>query len=254
VVFGLGEEAPDKVKCVAEWMAKGYSTRDIAKICGFASPATVHYYIKKLRGETPRQPKSSRAQPSQAETPPAARGSPEGGAFRDIYRVLGQEYASILKTVLEKASWFNEALVSVGWWSMIAAFQYARIDPKDIPRRVEQYKDAEAFVRDVTNYLTAMIQASSDAVNTITSLQREAERYKNASRVLAGIVNALRLQLRDTTRKLEVAQALLSRYGLLEEYANAVAQIAIVESIALMPLKPVEPTNHKEEAGGDGVE
>jgi hypothetical protein len=165
---------------------------------------------------------------------------------REIYRVLGREYAGILETVLDKTNWFNEALVSIGWWSMIAAFQYARIDPKDIPRRVEQYKDAEAFVKDVTSYLTAMIQASSDAVNTITSLRREVERYKNASRVLANIVNALRLQLRDTTRKLEVAQAILSRYGLLEEYANAVAQIAIIESIALTPLKPAEPTDQKE--------
>ena len=240
------EEVPDKVKCVAEWMAKGYSTRDIAKICGFSSSATVHYYIKKLRGEAQSRPRSSRAQPSQAETPPVARGSPEGGAFRDIYRILGQEYASMLKTVMDKTGWFTEALVSIGWWSMIAAFQYARIDPKDISRRVEQYKDAEAFVKDVINYLTAMIQASSDAVNTITSLQREVERYKNVARVLAGIVNGLKLQLHDTTRKLEIAQTLLSRYGLLEEYANAVAQLAIIESIALTPLKPAEPTDQKE--------
>jgi hypothetical protein len=249
-----GESIREKrIKCVAEWLSRGLTVSDIAKACNIPR-GSVDYYIKIVRGENQGRTRSPRAQPSQAETPVVARGSPEGGAFRDIYRVLGQEYASILKTVLEKASWFNEALVSIGWWSMIAAFQYARIDPKDIPRRVEQYKDAEAFVRDVTNYLTAMIQASSDAVNTITGLQREVERYKNASRVLAGIVNALRLQLRDTTRKLEVAQALLSRYGLLEEYANAVAQIAIVESIALMPLKPVEPTDQKEEAGGGGVE
>jgi hypothetical protein len=239
----------EKIKCVAKWKAQGLTVRQIADACKIPFP-TVQYYIKKyLSGDRGQSVRSATTQ-AQAEATSVARGSPEGGAFRDIFRILGQEYASTLKTVLEKTSWFNEALVSIGWWSMIAAFQYARIDPKDIPKRVEQYKDAEAFVRDVTNYLTAMIQASSDAVNTITSLQREAERYRNASRVLGGIVNALRLQLRDTTRKLEVAQALLSRYGLLEEYANAVAQIAIVESIALMPLKPAEPTNQKEEAGG----
>jgi hypothetical protein len=151
--------------------------------------------------------------------------------FREVYRALGQEYADIIRMVMERTGWFTEALVSIGWWSMLAAFQYARIDPKDVPRRVEQYEDAEAFVRDVINYLTAMIQASSDAVNTITNLQREAERYRNVAKVLAGIVNGLRLQLSDTTRKLEVAQALLSRYGLLEEYASAIAQLAIVESL-----------------------
>jgi transposase-like protein len=241
----------EKIKCVAEWLGRGLTVRDIAKACGIPR-STVQHYIRLIRGETPSRTGRSKAGSTQPETAPAARGSPEGGAFRDIYRILGQEYASMLKTVMDKTGWFTEALVSIGWWSMIAAFQYARIDPKDIPRRVDQYKDAEAFIRDVTNYLTAMIQASSDAVDTITSLQREAERYKNASRVLAGIVNALKLQLRDTTRKLEVAQALLSRYGLLEEYANAVAQIAIVESIALMPLKPAEPTDHNE--GGGGVE
>lgn len=241
----------EKIKCVAKWKAQGLSVRQIADACKIPYP-TVEYYIKKYLSGDRSQSTRSTASQAQPETPPAPRGSPEGGAFRDIYRILGQEYASMLKTVMDKTGWFTEALVSIGWWSMIAAFQYARIDPKDIPRRVEQYKDAEAFVRDVTNYLTAMIQASSDAVNTITSLQMDVERYKNASRVLAGIVNALKLQLRDTTRKLEVAQALLSRYGLLEEYANAVAQIAIVESIALMPLKPAEPTNHEEAGGGEG--
>ena len=60
-------------------------------------------------------------------------------------------------------------------------------------------------MKDVTNYLTAMIQASSDAVNTITNLQREAERYRNVAKVLAGIVKGLRLQLRNTTQRLEVA-------------------------------------------------
>jgi hypothetical protein len=231
-------------ECVKKLYAEGVSYRKIAEVCG-GSKDKVLRFVKQLKGGSQRE--TGQERPSRGEQVAEARGSPSGAMTREIYRVLGHEYASILKTVLEKTSWFNEALVSIGWWSMIAAFQYARIDPKDIPRRVEQYKDAEAFVKDVTNYLTAMIQASSDAVNTITSLQREVERYKNAARVLAGIVNALKLQLRDTTRKLEVAQALLSRYGLLEEYANAVAQIAIVESIALMPLKPTDQKEAKVE-------
>jgi hypothetical protein len=151
--------------------------------------------------------------------------------FREVYRALGQEYADIIRMVTERTGWFVEALVNIGWWSVVAAFQYARIEPKDIPRRIERYRDSEAFVRDVTNYLTAMIQASSGAVNTITNLQREAERYRNVAKVLAGIVNGLRLQLRNTTQRLEVAQALLSRYDLLEEYASAIAQLAIVESL-----------------------
>jgi hypothetical protein len=149
--------------------------------------------------------------------------------FREVYRALGQEYAGIIRMVVEGAGWFVEALVNIGWWSVLAAFQYARIEPKDIPRRIEQYKDAKAFVRDVTNYLTAMIQASSDAVNTITNLQREVGRYRGVAKVLAGIVKGLRLQLRNTTQRLEVAQAILLRYDLLEEYANAIAQLAIVE-------------------------
>ena len=229
--------------CVKKLHAEGVSYRKIAEVCG-GSKDKVLRFIKQMKGG--QQQETGRERSSRGEQAVEARGSPSGAMTREIYRVLGREYAGILETVLEKTSWFNEALVNVGWWSIIAAFQYARIDPKDIPRRVEQYKDAEAFVKDVTNYLTAMIQASSDAVNTITSLQREVERYKNVARVLAGIVNALKAQLRDTTRKLEVAQALLSRYGLLEEYANAVAQIAIIESIALTPLKPAEPTDQKE--------
>jgi len=143
--------------------------------------------------------------------------------FRDVYRALGREY------VTERTGWFSEALVNIGWWSVLAAFQYARIEPKDVPRRIEQYRDSKAFVRDVTNYLTVMIQASSDVVKTITNLQREVERYRNVAKVLADIVKGLRLQLRNTTQRLEVAQAILSRYDLLEEYASAIAQLAIVE-------------------------
>jgi hypothetical protein len=151
--------------------------------------------------------------------------------FREVYRALGQEYADIIRMVTERTGWFSEALVNIGWWSVLAAFQYARVEPKDIPRKIERYKDSEAFVKDVTNYLMAMIQASSDAVNTIMNLQREVERYRNVAKVLAGIVKGLRLQLRNTTQRLEVAQALLSRYDLLEEYASAIAQLAIVESL-----------------------
>jgi hypothetical protein len=151
--------------------------------------------------------------------------------FREVYRALGQEYADIIRMVVEGAGWFTEALVNIGWWSVLAAFQYVRVGPKDIPRKIEQYRDSEAFVRDVTNYLTVMIHASSDAVNTIARLQREVERYRNVAKVLADIVKGLRLQLRNTTQRLEVAQALLLRYDLLEEYANAIAQLAIVESL-----------------------
>jgi hypothetical protein len=51
------------------------------------------------------------------------------------------------------------------------------------------------------------------------------------AKVLADIVKGLRLQLRNTTQRLEVVQAIISRYDLLEEYANTIAQLAIVESL-----------------------
>jgi hypothetical protein len=131
--------------------------------------------------------------------------------------------------VAEGTGWFVEVLVNIGWWGVLAAFQYARVEPRGIQSRIEWYRDSEVFVRDVINYLTAMIQASSDAVNTIARLQREVGRYRGVAKVLAGIVKGLRLQLRNTTQRLEVAQAILLRYDLLEEYANAIAQLAIVE-------------------------
>jgi hypothetical protein len=50
-----------------------------------------------------------------------------------------------------------------------------------------------------------VVQASGDAVNTIVRLQRGVERYRGVAKVLAGIVRGLRLQLRNTTQRLEVA-------------------------------------------------
>jgi len=210
------------LECIKAVRGAGARTvREIASRCN-TSPATVSRYMKILR-------QSGQVEVGGVEGEGVRVSHAEG--FREVYRALGQEYADIIRMVTERTGWFTEALVNIGWWSVLAAFQYARVEPKDIPRKIEQYKDSEAFVKDVTNYLTAMIQAGSDAVNTITNLQREAERYRNVAKVLAGIVKGLRLQLRNTTQRLEVAQALLLRYDLLEEYANAIAQLAIVESL-----------------------
>jgi hypothetical protein len=186
------------------------------------SPATVSRYMKILR-------QSGQVEVGGVEGEGVRVSHAKG--FRVVYRALGREYADIIRMVMERIGWFTEALVNIGWWSVLAAFQYSRVEPMGIPRRIEQYRDSEAFVRDVINYLTAMIQASSDVVNTIMNLQREVERYRNVAKVLADIVKGLRLQLRNTTQRLEVAQAILSRYDLLEEYASAIAQLAIVESL-----------------------
>jgi len=175
---------------------------------------------------------------------PTLRSGRGAGGVAEVLKVLGEEYSAILKSVTEKTRWFTDALVNIGWFSTVAAFQFAKVDPKDIPMKVAEFADANNFVRFVVRSLSAMIEASSDSAKAIMEREAELTRYRNALKVMAFIASALRKQLRSVAAQLQIAHNIISRYGLLEEYLSLASQYAMVES--LMSLPPP-----RREAGGE---
>jgi len=244
----MGKELPpEKIKCIYDLYSQGASINQIIKTC-HVSPGTVYKYLKGGGKEGKEEDKEVvkkvdvRAEPKVEVSVPRTRGETRyvGTGVAEVMKVLGGEYADLLKTVLEKTQWFTEALVNIGWLSTIAAFQYARVDPKDIPKKLSEFQDAGKFVEFVGKYLIAMIQGSADATNIILEKDRELSKWVNASKTLAAIVKGLKVQVKDLTRQLEIAQALMTKYGILEEFVNALAQHRIIEALALAPIQTQE--------------
>jgi AcrR family transcriptional regulator len=249
----MGRELPpEKIKCIYELHSRGASINQIAKTCQ-VSTKTVYRYI---RGEEGGEEVVGKDEPKvdvskvEVPVPPKTRGGEAryvGTGVSEVMKVLGSEYADMLKTVLEKTQWFTEALVNIGWLSTIAAFQYARVDPKDIPKKLSEFQDSEKFIEFVGKYLIAMIQGSADATNIILEKDRELSKWVNASKTLAAIVKGLKVQVKDLTRQLEIAQSLMTKYGILEEFVNALAQHRIIEALALTPIQTQEVKEEKAE-------
>jgi hypothetical protein len=259
----MGRELPpEKVKCIYDLYSQGASINQIVKTCHVSSK-TVYRYLRGEKedkeegkedvegGEEVVKKVDVRTEPKVEVPVPQTRTRSEtryvGTGVSEVMKTLGSEYADLLKTVLEKTQWFTEALVNIGWLSTIAAFQYARVDPKDIPKKLSEFQDAGKFVEFVGKYLIAMIQGSADATNVILEKDRELSKWVNASKTLATIVKGLKVQVKDLIRQLEIAQALMTKYGILEEYVNALAQHRIIEALTLTPIQTQEVKEEKAE-------
>jgi len=166
------------------------------------------------------------------------RGSRWSAGTAEVLRALDEEYAAVIRSITEKARWFTDALVNIGWYSTMMAFHFAKVDPKDIPAKVSEFESSDNFVRFVVQNLSAMVEASTGSAKAIMEREKELQRYKNAAKVLAYIVVALRKQLRSLAAQLQVAHILISKYGLLEEYLSLASQYAMVES--LMSFTPTQ--------------
>jgi hypothetical protein len=169
-----------------------------------------------------------------------------------VQKTLASEYAELVKQLTEKTKWFNQALVEIGFNSLLAAFQYARIDPKEIAEKVEEFKDPEEFVGFVMKYIYAMIEASSESVKAIVERDAKIEKYEKALRILGAMVRAREKVIRDLTRNLQVANAILTKYGLMDEYVAASVQAQLIEQLTI-PAQPA-PQIIQESRGERGGE
>jgi len=240
----------DQVRCLEEAKRKGLSRGEASKLCGVGTTTVQRYWSEMERQQGADQPQPGEPRPLVRRVEPEERRF-TGTGISEVMRTLGREYSEILKVTLEKTAWFNKALVEVGWISTLMAFQYARVDPKDVARKVEEFKDPENFVDFVVRHLQAMLQASADAVKAIIErderiefldrvVQELAERAKSYRRAARNISLSLGIQL-------EAARIVLSRYNLLQEYLTTLAELGVA-----IPTPSVPQAQEVSEGGSAG--
>jgi transcriptional regulator with XRE-family HTH domain len=249
------------------------SVSDLARLCG-VHKSTVSRILQKIRSEAQREveklkealerPEIAEMIERELEKRRGARGrSAEEGETRErvrfvgtgiseVLKELGKDYAETVRILSEKRSWFTSVLVDLGFESMLMAFQYAKIDPKDILRKVEEFDDPDKFKEFVRRHLAAMIEASADAVSAILERDKRIRQLENALKVASAIAAGLRKTVEDLTLKLNVAEALISRYGLQDEYVSALMQANIVHALTKIPFEApqAQVAQGKEEGGG----
>jgi len=217
--------------CIKQASEKGYSLNEIAEICK-VSRGTVARYRKKL-GIVDSPPSTNE---------PQKKAGAGGAGFSEILKAINQDYAETIRMLGSKTHWFQEALLEIGWISMVMAFQYAKIDVRDLPNKVEEFKDADNFVSFVTQYLVAMVQSSKEGVEAILERDREIAKLRDAVKILAAMVKGLKKLNNDLTKQNEIMSNILSNRGLMEEYIEALNQKALLEAITQMSQSTSVPT------------
>jgi len=170
-----------------------------------------------------------------------------GAGTSEPLRALGEEYAAIIKTVTEKTRWFAEALVEVGWVSTLMAFQYARIEPKDIPLKIAEFTDPKEFVRFVTTNLTTMVEAGFNAAQAIAERDKMITRLNNVAKFLAYLAAEWRNKALRFAKELQIAHILIEKYGLINEYLTLYSYYTLIENTLSTPPQKPKPSEEVKE-------
>jgi len=225
----------EDLKCIAECKKVGLSKYATTKKCGLSMHTVIKYWdkVEELLNKLSSTVQINQTLPSRESEGRNIRYV--GTGISEVMKTLGSEYAELLKTVTEKTRWFNDALVEIGWLSTLYAFQYARLSPKEITKKVNEFRDPGKFVEFVNKYLTAMIQASTDATNTILNLEKELSKYKDAFKAAVALAKGYRKYAKELNKQLEIAKSLITKYGLTEEFTNMLMQMSVLESLMALP-------------------
>jgi hypothetical protein len=234
----------DPYTCVVEHVKKGErSPTAVSKACGIPA-STASVYIRRALKMLGIEEKKEEKKEERRE------GSTRAAGMAQTMRTADQMAADVFRAIAEKVAWWSEALVNIGWLATLAAFQYARIDPKDIPQKVSELASADEFVGFVSSYLFAMIQASGDAVNAIVERDERIRKLENVLKVVAVTYQQMKRNIRELTRRYEIAVGILSRYGLIDEYTDAIMRYSIAETILTAPAEvPAVPEQGGEKGG-----
>jgi len=170
----------EKVECVETLLEQGRTYDEIQMICG-VSRATIAKISKQLQSRS----RESGGQSTDTEDRGEKGRRFVGSGISEVLKTLGREYANVIKHVTEKVDWFTDAVMDIGFHTIIAAFQFARIEPKEFMRKVEEFKSAEEFKKHVLKYLDAMLKASSEGVERIVKLEEENRKLRTYVEFLA---------------------------------------------------------------------
>mgnify|MGYP000156110309 CR=1 FL=1 len=159
-----------------------------------------------------------------------------------MFRTLDEEYAEIIRRVTEKTNWFMDALMDIGWYSTMMAFQIAKVPIDKIDEKISTFKDPKEFSNYIKELLGAMIQASAEASKIVEledelrTLRAEVEYYDALLREAIAQRDRISMLLRGAIASM--CEDCLRRFAL----AFALSQIPLVGS----PVK-----SEKKEEGGE---
>jgi hypothetical protein len=232
-------------ECIMNYLVKDPTMSDgqIAKLCG-----TSHQYVNKLRKKLAAKMESSQSEEGRDGGEKGRKYV--GTGISEVMKALGKEYAETIEKLGEKRTWFTSVLVDLGFESILMAFQYARIDPKDIPRKIEEFDDPEKFKEFVRKYLAAMIESSTDATNAILERDKRIKQLETALKVITTLFGGLKRRVEELALKMNIAEMLISKYGLQEEYIQMLMQADIINALTRIPVETKQeqfPTEQKKE-------
>jgi len=225
----------EKQKCIVKHLLEDptLSERQIARLCD-STQQYVNWLRKKLMRELHG---SSKIEEKKKEYNEEVRDTKRyaGPGTSEVIRALGKDYAETIEKLSEKRSWFTSVLVDLGFEAMLIAFQLAKIDPKDIAKKVEEFDNPEKFREFVRRHLTAMIEAGTDAASAILERDKKIRQLENAVKVLAELYKAQKKVIKDLSHEMTITKALITKYGLLDEYIRMLIQGEIINALMGIP-------------------
>jgi hypothetical protein len=243
----------EKQKCIVKHLLEDptLSERQIARLCD-STQQYVNWLRKKLMRELHG---SSKIEEKKKEYNKEVRDTKKyaGPGTSEAVRALGKDYAETIEKLSEKRSWFTNVLVDLGFESMLMAFQFAKIDPKDIPRKVEEFDNPEKFKEFVRKYLTAMIEASSDATSAILERDKKIRQLENTVKIAAELLKAQKRVIEELLLKINIAETLISRYGLQDEYIQTLMQANIIQVLTNALFEPAQSQPQAQKATAEAM-
>ena len=142
-----------------------------------------------------------------------------------IARTLDQEYAELISQLTEKTGWFNRVLTDLGFYSILLAFQAARVPPAKVPEMIEKFKRPDEFSGFVKDQLSALMRAVQGS-ERILELEEQVKDLEAENGLLEALLQESVERIQRLSTMLKVALALMPRSSL-ERFLLAAA---VVES------------------------
>jgi hypothetical protein len=218
-------------ECVKSYLLADPTLADrrIAKLCN-----TSHHYVNKLRKkfvhEKGGSPEEKGKEEERREDAKEARRY-EGAGISKGVKKRGKDYADSIEKLGEKASRLIDVLIDLGLNSMLMAFQYANIDPKDILGKVEELEDPDKLKEFVRKHLVAMVEASTDATKAILEREEKIRQLEADLKASHAEIESMKKINKDLSYKLRIAEMLIAKHDLQAEYVLALTKASLSYAI-----------------------
>lgn len=138
-------------------------------------------------------------------------------ALKPVEKLLGESYAKTLIPTLESLEWWNTAKELITWHSIMIALQVAKVDPQEIIKKAEEFKDPVKFANYIKELLSAMVEAIDDA-SVIQQYKEELEETQRQLEACLLLLDKQAERIKELEADISFALQRLSKKDLLEFY------------------------------------